>query len=52
MTRTELEAFVTRHLQAFERHDAEALVSAYAPDGIVESPMFATVQGRSAIEAS
>ena len=29
-----------------------ALASDHAPDGVVESPMFATVQGRSAIEAS
>ena len=52
MTRMELEAFTTRHIQAIERHDAVALASDYTPDGIVESPMFATVQGRSAIEAS
>src|SRR5262245_35110320 len=52
VTREEIAAFVARHADAFRRRDAAALAADHAPDGIVVSPMFATVQGRAAIEES
>jgi steroid delta-isomerase-like uncharacterized protein len=50
LTRVELEAFLERHLAAFNRHDPAAVAALYTADGVVESPMFATLRGRAAIE--
>ena len=49
MTRADLEIFVTRHLASFARRDVTALSADHAPNGIVESPMFATLHGRDSI---
>lgn len=50
MTRAELQAIVERQAETWNRHDAAAVAQLHAPDGIVESPMYATRQGRTAIE--
>jgi predicted ester cyclase len=52
MTHAELVSFANRHLESMTRHDPVALAAAHAAEGIIESPMFATVQGRVAIEGS
>lgn len=52
MTRADLESFVNRHLASMARQDPVALTADHTADGIVVSPMFATVQGRTAIEGS
>ena len=50
MTRADLQAFTERYLDAWERRDAIAVARHHAAGGIVESPMFATLRGREAIE--
>jgi predicted ester cyclase len=52
MTRAEIDGFVRRHLASFARRDPGAVAADHAPEGIVESPMFATLRGRPAIEES
>jgi steroid delta-isomerase-like uncharacterized protein len=52
MTRAEFQAIVDRFQQAFDRRDPVALASFHTEDGVVESPMFATLRGRKAIEDS
>ncbi len=52
MNRADLEAFVERHVAAFNRHDPAALAAQHTAEGVVESPMFATLRGRAAIEES
>ena len=50
MSRATLEALVKRQIDAFNRHDPVALSEYHAPHSVVESPMFATLRGRKAIE--
>jgi predicted ester cyclase len=50
MTREEIIAFFARRQDAFARHDAAALATTHAEDGVVESPWFGMVSGRDAIE--
>jgi len=50
--RADLETFVARHIEAWRRHDPAALASHHSPNGVIVSPMFATVAGRRAIEES
>jgi predicted ester cyclase len=52
MTRVELESLMERHVAAFNQHDPAALAAQHTVDGVVESPMFATLRGRTAIEES
>jgi len=52
MTRNELQTLIDRYLQAWRRHDPEAIANLHSPDGIVESPMFSTLYGRKAIADS
>jgi steroid delta-isomerase-like uncharacterized protein len=52
MTSDEIRAFVERYLDLWEREDVSALVKCYTDDSVVKSPMFQTIQGRVAIEAS
>jgi steroid delta-isomerase-like uncharacterized protein len=52
MTRAELQAVTDRFIDAMNRHDPKALTALYAADATVESPMFATLHGRAAIEDS
>jgi len=49
MTRAELQVILERQVDVWNRHDPAALALFHALDGIVESPMYATRQGRSAI---
>jgi steroid delta-isomerase-like uncharacterized protein len=48
--RAELQAVSDRLQDAFTRRDPAALAACHTPDGVVESPMFATLRGRKAIE--
>ncbi len=50
MTRDELQAILERQVETWNRHDPAAIARLHAQDGIVESPMYATRQGRPAIE--
>jgi len=50
MSRAALEALVKRQVDAFNRHNPVALAEQHAPTSVVESPMFATLHGRKAIE--
>ena len=52
MTRADLEAFVTRHVEAFRQRDPAALASHHALNGVIVSPIFSTKRGRPAIEDS
>lgn len=48
--RAELQAVSDRLHDAFTRRDPVAVAACHSPDGVVESPMFATLRGRKAIE--
>ena len=48
--RAELQAVSDRLQDAFTRRDPVAVAACHAVDGVVESPMFATLRGRKAIE--
>jgi len=50
--RAELKIIGDRFIAAWQRRDAAALAQLHAPDGVVESPMFATLHGRKPIEDS
>src|SRR5215470_6607189 len=50
LARPELQALADRLQDAFTRRDPGALVACHAKEGVVESPMFATLRGRMAIE--
>ncbi len=52
MTRQDVEVLLERRQQAWHRRDAEALGAFHAEDGVVKSPIFGTVKGRSAIAVS
>jgi steroid delta-isomerase-like uncharacterized protein len=48
--RAELRTIADRFIDAWQRRDAPGLALHHAVDGVVESPMFATLRGRKAIE--
>ena len=50
LARAELQAASDRLQEAVNRRDPVAFAACYASDGVVESPMFATLRGRTAIE--
>jgi steroid delta-isomerase-like uncharacterized protein len=52
MASDELTAFIGRHAGAWNRHDVAGLCANHADDGVIISPMFARVEGRSQILAS
>lgn len=52
MDRLDLERLCERFLSAMNRHDPRSLASLYAVDCRVDSPLFTSVHGRSAIETS
>jgi steroid delta-isomerase-like uncharacterized protein len=52
MTRQETIAFFAHRDELWRRRDAAALAAGHTERGIVISPMFATVQGRAAVETS
>ena len=52
MSRAEFERMTQRYLSAMNRHDAPALAALYAVDCRVDSPLFSSLHGRAAVEAS
>lgn len=50
VTRAELQDVSDRFQEAFTRRDPIAIAAFHSLDGVVESPMFATLRGRKAIE--
>jgi steroid delta-isomerase-like uncharacterized protein len=50
VARAELKGVVERFMEALRRRDPAGLARHHALDGVAESPMFATVRGRKAIE--
>ena len=52
MTREQVTAFFERRRTHWEHGDAAALSATHANDGVIQSPVFGTVRGKDAIEAS
>jgi steroid delta-isomerase-like uncharacterized protein len=52
LARAELLAASDRMQEVFNRRDPTAFAACHTPDVVVESPMFATLRGRKAIEES
>ena len=50
VARAELKVMIDRFLEALQARDAAALAQFHAADGVAESPMYATMRGRKAIE--
>jgi steroid delta-isomerase-like uncharacterized protein len=50
MTRDELLGIGERYLDAWRRHDPEAIAEYHAPNAVADSPIYATLRGRQAIE--
>ena len=50
MTREELQGIAERYLETWKRRDPAAIAQYHAPNGVGESPMYATLSGRKAIE--
>jgi len=48
--RAELQALADRFVAALKRLDSEAMAACHAVNGVAESPMYATLKGRQAIE--
>ncbi|MBN1570830.1 MAG: ester cyclase [Acidobacteria bacterium] len=52
MTRKEILEFFARRDEVWQRHDAAALAADHAEDGVVDSPFYGKVVGRSALLSS
>ena len=52
MTTAEVRSFLDRFLHAWQSQDVAALGACYAENCVVVSPIFSTIQGRSAVEKS
>jgi steroid delta-isomerase-like uncharacterized protein len=50
MTREELQGIVERYLGAWTRRDPAGIAQYYASNGVAESPIYATLRGRKAID--
>ena len=50
VARAELKAIVERFAETWQRRDPSGLAQHHAPEGVAESPMYATLRGRKAIE--
>jgi steroid delta-isomerase-like uncharacterized protein len=50
MTREELQGIAERYLDAWRRHDPAAIAQYHSPDAVADSPIYATLRGRQAIE--
>jgi steroid delta-isomerase-like uncharacterized protein len=52
MSQTDLQRVTERFIAATNAHDASAIAALYAPDCIVESPFFSSLEGRAVVEES
>ncbi len=52
MDRRDLAQMTERYIEAMNRHDPRSLAALYAPGCTVESPLFASLHGPAAVEAS
>lgn len=52
MTAEDIQALFAAHLEAFNKHDADAIAAHYADDCVVESPIAGAIVGRAAVERS
>jgi steroid delta-isomerase-like uncharacterized protein len=50
MTRADLQAVIDRYMETWHRRDPAAIARMHQENGVVESPMYATLRGRKAIE--
>jgi steroid delta-isomerase-like uncharacterized protein len=50
MTREELQGIAERYVESWQRRDAAGIARFHAPDAVAESPIYATLRGRQAIE--
>jgi predicted ester cyclase len=50
MTRDELQRIAERYGEAYDRKDPVAIAAFHASNGVAESPIYATLRGRQAIE--
>ena len=50
MTRDELQGIVERYVEVWKRRDPSGIAQYHAPDGVAESPIYATLRGRQAIQ--
>ena len=50
MTREELQGIAERYVEVWNRRDPAAIAQYHASDGVAESPIYATLHGRKAIE--
>ena len=50
MTREALHAIVDGYVNAWDRRDPAAVAQYHAPDAVAESPIYATLRGRQAIQ--
>jgi len=50
MTRAELQVITTEYLETWTKRQPEAIARHHAIEGIAESPMYSTLNGRKAIE--
>ncbi len=50
MTREELQGIAKRYVEAWTRRDPASIAQYHAPDGVAESPIYATLRGRQAIQ--
>ena len=50
MTRAELQDVAERYVEAWNRHEPAAIAQYHTPDGVAESPMYATLRGRAAVQ--
>jgi len=52
MSRSDLDRLTSMYLEAMNAHNPVALAELYSLDCVVESPLFASLQGRAAVEES
>jgi steroid delta-isomerase-like uncharacterized protein len=50
MTREQLHVIAERYVDAVAKRDPHAIAQYHAPDGVAESPIYATLHGRKALE--
>ena len=50
MTREDLQGVAERYVATWKRREPDAMALFHAPDGVAESPIYATLRGRKAIQ--